>query len=87
MKITPVKSSNIEAIGHDPVSQTLHVKFKNGSHYTYEGVSAEKHNALDKAESVGKHLNAHIIGKHKHTKCDKDDAGRYHYKQGVPLPK
>jgi hypothetical protein len=66
MELTAVKSSNIDAIGHDPVNNTLHVKFKSGATYSYSGVTAGKHNALIGTESIGKHLRAHIIGNPEH---------------------
>lgn len=67
--LKPVTSSNIAAIGHDPDSNTLAVRFmpragsKWGDVWHYEGVSAKQHEALLKAESVGKHFSAHIRGK------------------------
>lgn len=51
IKTHPVKSSNIEAIGHD--GTTLAVKFKSGT-YHYYGVSKEQFDGLNKAESIGK---------------------------------
>lgn len=66
---SPVKSSNISAIGHDPETKTLHVAFSNGTRYVYHDVDAEKHAALMKADSVGSHFHAHIrSGGHKFTK-------------------
>ncbi|MGA3015963.1 MAG: KTSC domain-containing protein [Bryobacteraceae bacterium] len=56
----PVESSNIEAIGHDPATNTLGVKFKSGGLYHYQGISAEKHQALMAADSKGKHFFKHI---------------------------
>lgn len=61
--LTPVQSSNIEAIGHDPVTNELHVKFKTGATHIYAGVTAEQHDAMRDAESVGKHFHAHVKGK------------------------
>lgn len=67
-EMTPVKSSNIKAVGYDKDGQVLHVQFLNGSHYTHAGVSPADHTALASAESVGKHYNANIKGKFAHTK-------------------
>lgn len=64
MQMHPVKSSNIEAIGHDADSKTLHVRFKSGGLYAYHGVTAEQFTALQSAPSVGKHIHAHIKPKH-----------------------
>lgn len=69
IEMKSVKSSNIDSIGYSPETKTLRVAFKNGSVYTYEGVDAEKHQALMSADSVGSHFNAHIKGGgHKFTK-------------------
>lgn len=66
--MTPVKSSNIHSVGYSPEERALHVQFKSGAHYRYDGVSPQQHQALVGAESVGKHLNQNIIGKFQHTK-------------------
>lgn len=58
--LSPVKSSNIAAIGHDADSGELHVEFKNGGRYVYQGVSADQHAALTKADSIGSHLHKHV---------------------------
>lgn len=60
MNRTPVTSSNIKSIGHDPATNTLEVEFNTGGIYQYGGVSAEKHQALVGAESIGKHFGQHI---------------------------
>lgn len=67
-KMVPVKSSNIEAIGHDPKANELHVKFKDGGHYIYADAAADHHNSMLNAESVGSYFHAHIKGKFKHRK-------------------
>jgi hypothetical protein len=72
MEFKSVKSSNIDAVGHDPETNTLHVRFKNGGTYAYQGVDAEKHSALMSADSVGAFLHAHIKGKHAHSKVGPD---------------
>lgn len=69
MDFKSVKSSNVAAIAHDPETNTLHVRFKNGGTYAYQGVDAEKHAALMSADSVGSFLHAHIKGKHPHSKA------------------
>lgn len=68
--MTPVKSSHIKEIGHDPVTNTLKVHFADGGKYHFKGVSAEKHAALMAAESVGSHFHKNIKGSHEHTKLD-----------------
>lgn len=68
MKRTPVDSSNVISVGHDPDTNQLHVEFSGGNVYVYEGVDADKHAALMNADSVGKFLNANIKGVHKFAK-------------------
>ena len=58
--LVPVKSSNVEAIGHDPNANELTVKYKSGGVYVYHGVTAEQHAALMAAPSIGGHLHKHI---------------------------
>lgn len=58
--LSPISSSNIAAIGHDPQTSELTVEFKNGGRYVYHGISADQHAALIKAPSIGSHLHKHI---------------------------
>lgn len=53
MKMQPVKSSNIVAIGYK--NRTLQVEYKNGT-YRFEDVSEETYNKLMAADSKGKFL-------------------------------
>jgi len=73
MNRTPVKSSQLISVGHDPATNTLEIEFPSrkqaphggalpGPVYRYSGVSAEQHAALMKAESVGSHFIKHIKG-------------------------
>ena len=64
--LVPVKSSQIDSVGHS--GDTLAVKFKNGGTYHYHGVSADQFAALQKAESCGSYLHSQIKPKHKFTK-------------------
>ena len=66
--MSPVKSSQIVSIGH--TGDTLAVKFKSGGTYHYHGVSPAQFAELQKDESIGKHLGAHIKPKHKFSKVD-----------------
>lgn len=59
---TPVKSSSIASVAHDPATNTLEVQFANGGRYQYEGVTADDHAALLGAASIGKHFQQHIRG-------------------------
>ncbi|MDD5305627.1 MAG: KTSC domain-containing protein [Elusimicrobia bacterium] len=60
----PVQSSNIVAIGHDPVTRDLEVEFKTGV-YVYSDVPADAFKALMAAPSVGNHLHTHIKPKYR----------------------
>lgn len=53
MELKPIKSSNLEAIGHDEEKNELHVEFHGGSVYAYDGVSKELYDKLMNAESKG----------------------------------
>ena len=72
MNHIPVKSSNVESIAYDPETQVLEAKFKHGGTYQYHDVTPDKYQALlatiRSGESVGKHINTHIKGAHRHTK-------------------
>ncbi len=73
MTMTPVSSSNIRSIGHDPATNTLTVEFNNGAQWNYAGVSAKDHEAFLNAESVGSHFHANIRnGGFKASKVEKD---------------
>jgi hypothetical protein len=64
------KNSHVESVGHDPVTQTLRVKFKNGGAYDHAGVPAHHHSGMLAADSPGKYFHAHIRGKYEHTKVE-----------------
>lgn len=78
--MTPVESSQIHSIGHDPATNTLAIRFKGkngpGSLYHYPGFTTEQFAAFQKAESKGKHFGAHIRGnaKHPHSKINEEKA-------------
>jgi hypothetical protein len=58
--MTPVDSSNVEAVGHDPENETLYVTFLGGGTYTYAGVDQQTFEELRDAPSVGSFLNRMI---------------------------
>lgn len=58
--LTPVKSSNIDSVGHD--GQHTYVKFKSGGVWKYPA-TADDHSALLGAESIGKHFHANLKGR------------------------
>ena len=61
-EMTPVKSSNVEAVGHD--GSALWVRFHGGGMYRYPTAGPEHHAALLEAESPGQYLHRHIKGAH-----------------------
>ena len=68
MDYRPVESSNVAAIGYDAEKRELHVRFKSRElPYVYHDVPPETHDALMKAESIGRHIHRHIKGRHKHS--------------------
>lgn len=60
--LTPVQSSQIAAVGHCPVTNTLAVQFTRGTGatYHYPNVSAEAHAEFIGAKSLGTHFGKHI---------------------------
>lgn len=62
--MTPVQSSQIHSIGHDPDTNTMAVRFLSGrgeqrgpgALYHYTGVDADTFNAFQKSESKGSHF-------------------------------
>jgi hypothetical protein len=60
MKLEPVTSSQIESIGHDPATNTLGIKFKQGGTYHYANFTADDFAAFKSAESVGSHFHRNI---------------------------
>ncbi|MBR8248654.1 KTSC domain-containing protein [Burkholderia cenocepacia] len=77
--VQEVESSQIHAIGHDPVTNTLAIRFKNRasdaptSLYHYANFTAEDFAAFRDAESIGSHFRKHIKPydkKHPYTKVE-----------------
>ena len=68
IEMHPVESSQLVAIGHDPETRTLSIRFYSGwgekkrvgSLYHYQNFTAEDFAAFRDAESKGKHFGAHI---------------------------
>ena len=64
----PVKSSNIEEVGYDQSKGVLHVKFRGGAHYSYEGVPPDINSRLHGSESIGRFIHENVKGKFRHRK-------------------
>jgi len=60
MKMIPVSSSNLSAVGYDSSTHVLYVSFHSGSMYAYNGVPQEIYNGLMAAPSKGKYHAAYI---------------------------
>jgi hypothetical protein len=63
-----VDSSNIEAIGYDPSSQELHVRFLSGITYVYSGVPEGIYRELMATPSKGSYLNRVVKGVYQYSK-------------------
>lgn len=74
MNLTPVKSSNVEAIGYE--GSTLTVRFKGGSTYDYYGVLPHVWDELRKAPSVGGFISSRIVKNHKFRKHEEPKHGQ-----------
>ncbi len=65
MKLTPVVSSNVAAVGYDESGQILFIRFKTSEKiYEHYGVPADVFNQLQTAESVGSFYARNIKGKY-----------------------
>lgn len=73
MEMTPVISSNIQAVGYDQEKKQLHVQFNGGAVYIYAEVPKEVFDELMAAESKGKFINSQIKGKFAATKQEKPE--------------
>lgn len=66
--LTPVKSSNIEAVGHG--AHGLFVQFKGGGIYQYLDAPASLHKEMLAAESVGSFFRSRVKGRYPHVRHD-----------------
>lgn len=61
MILTPVTSSNIQAIGYDAAKSELHVQFRGDDLvHIYSGVSKLLYDELMAAKSIGSHFHVHV---------------------------
>jgi Ca2+-binding EF-hand superfamily protein len=61
MKLTPVKSSMLRAVGYDRKTNEMEVVFRTGDAYRYENVPLSIYSDLLKAKSKGTYMQEHII--------------------------
>ena len=59
MKMHAVTSSQIKEIGHDPVTNTMAVRFSSGALYHYPNVDATEFDEFKNSKSVGAHFHKH----------------------------
>jgi len=52
----PVESSNVESVGYDEASETVYVRYLNGTLYIYKGVPKREFENLKDAPSIGSYL-------------------------------
>ena len=60
MQRTPVSSTQLTSVGYEAATFTLEVEFRKGGVYQYLGVSAEIHQQLMTAASIGTFFNTVI---------------------------
>lgn len=86
IELSDVESSQIAAIGHDPETNTLAIRFKPyrsspdkpGALYHYDNFTAEDFAAFLGSESYGRHFGKHIKPfpeKYPYTKVAESDTG------------
>jgi hypothetical protein len=68
VKLHPVRSSHVDRVGYDADSQSMHVFFKDGSHYEYHNVPHLVFTRMLTHESPGKHFNEEIKGSYRKTR-------------------
>ena len=62
VKLIPVESSMIQAVGYDRKTHVLEVVFTSGQTYCYEGVPSKVYKELMAAASKGQYMRSEIIG-------------------------
>ncbi len=60
MTLTPVRSSNLAAVGYDPSTATLVIQFRSGDVYQYDSVPSSIYRGLRRAASPGGYFAAAI---------------------------
>jgi hypothetical protein len=65
MTMQPVISSNLVSVGYEPSSQTLRIRFNNGT-YDYFDVPSDIHNGLMNASSKGGYHAKYIKNKYRY---------------------
>lgn len=64
MRLKPVQSEMLLFAGYDRKSRILEVVFRTGGTYRYKEVPSSEYDGLMSAESKGKYMHRHIIGRY-----------------------
>ena len=72
MILQKVNSSNLDLVGHDPITSEMIVRFKNGDIYRYENIKESVYKDMISAVSVGKFFNSNIRGKYEFKKIGRE---------------
>jgi hypothetical protein len=71
MKLSPVDSDAIAAVGYDPARRWLDVQWKGQPRlYRYYAVPAEVYDDLLRADSIGAYVNANVKPRYLHELVD-----------------
>jgi hypothetical protein len=73
-RMTPVRSSKLQAVADDTGSRTRFVQSRSAATYEYRDVEPEKHEALMSARSVGRYFTKQIRDQYQTVKLDSDAA-------------
>jgi hypothetical protein len=68
LEMRSVYSSHVDAIGYDPETEELHVKYSSGRTAVYDGVPPTVADTVQSSVvwSIGEALHAHVRGKYRH---------------------
>jgi KTSC domain len=64
MKMISVSSSAIAAVGYDPATRHMQIKFKNSGTYSFCGVPQQIFDGLLSANSKGRYYDQYIRGRY-----------------------
>lgn len=76
MKLTPVQSSMLNAVGYDSKAKILQVVFSSGSSFQYFDVPQKAYDELITAESKGTYMANHVINCYQYEQVKTDDKPR-----------
>lgn len=68
MEIVYVRSSHLQAVGYDPITATLEIRFIDGAIYRYADVPEAIHAGLMAAQSKGGYFDRHIKPRYRYRK-------------------